>query len=61
MRYGEKEKQYIPTESELIEMRKRMMSFFDGEHNILLKKDATLRKFFEGNATSMINKLQKKQ
>ncbi len=50
----------IPTENELIEMRKRMMSFFEDEHNILLKKDTTLRKFFEDNAASMIKKLQKK-
>lgn len=50
----------IPTENELIEMRKRMMSFFDEEHNILLKKDVPLRKFFEDNAASIINKLQKK-
>ncbi|MFR3215919.1 MAG: hypothetical protein ACLTWE_10680 [Dysgonomonas mossii] len=49
----------IPTETELIEMRKRMMSFFDEEHNILLKKDTILRKFFEDNAASMINKLQR--
>lgn len=51
----------MPTENELIEMRKRMMFFFEDEHNILLKKDATLRKFFEDNATSIINKLQKEQ
>lgn len=50
----------IPTENKLIEIRKRMMSFFEDEHNILLKKDITLRKFFEDNAASMINKWQKK-
>ncbi len=49
----------LPTENELIEMRKRMMSFFDVECNILLKKDKILRKFFEDNAASMIQKLQK--
>lgn len=51
----------MPTENELIEMRKRMMFFFEDEYNILLKKDVTLRKFFEDNATSIINKLQKGQ
>ncbi|WP_255349815.1 hypothetical protein [Dysgonomonas sp. HGC4] len=50
----------IPTENDLIEIRKRMTSFFDDEHNILLKKDVTLRKFFEDNAASIIHKLQKK-
>ncbi|MDU1892492.1 MAG: hypothetical protein E6767_17545 [Dysgonomonas sp.] len=49
-----------PTENDLIEIRKRMMSFFDDEHNILLKKDVPLRKFFEDNAASIINRLQKK-
>lgn len=50
----------IPNDTDLIEIRKRMMSFFDDEHNILLKKDVPLRKFFEDNAASIINKLQKK-
>ncbi len=47
----------IPTENELIEMRKQMMSFFEEECHIELKKDVTLRKFFEDNAASMIKKL----
>lgn len=50
----------FPTEHELIGIRKQMMSFFEEEHNVLLKKDIPLRKFFEDNATSIINKLQTK-
>ncbi|MDR2948735.1 MAG: hypothetical protein LBV71_05955, partial [Prevotella sp.] len=49
-----------PNENELIEIRKRMRAVFEEECNILLKNDATLRKFFQDNATSAINKLQKK-
>ena len=47
-------------ENELIEIRKRMMEVFEEDCNIILKNDATLRRFFHDNATSIINKLQKK-
>lgn len=49
-----------PNENELIEIRKRMMSVLEEERHIQLKNDATLRKFFQDNAASTINKLQKK-
>ncbi len=49
-----------PNENELIEIKKRMIAVFEEECNILLKNDATLRKFFQDNAASIINKLQKK-
>lgn len=49
-----------PNEQELIEIKKRMISVFEEECHIILKNDATLRKFFQDNATSAINKLQKK-
>jgi hypothetical protein len=44
----------------LIEIRKRMTHVFEEEYHIILKNDATLRKFFQDNATSAISKLQKK-
>ncbi len=47
-------------ESELIEIKKRMIAYFEEEHNITLKNDATLRQFFQANATNIINKLQKR-
>ena len=47
-------------ENVLIEIRKRMMEVFEEECDIILKNDATLRQFFHDNATSIINKLQKK-
>lgn len=46
-------------ENELIEIRKRMIAYLEEEHNITLKNDATLRQFFQTNATNTINKLQK--
>jgi hypothetical protein len=49
-----------PDENELVEIRKRMMGIFEEECHVLLKNDATLRKFFQDNATSAMNKLQKK-
>lgn len=50
----------ILNENELIEIRKQMTAFFEEEQNIILKNDATLRQFFQTNATNVINKLQKK-
>lgn len=50
----------ILNENELIEIRKQMTTFFEEEQNIILKNDATLRQFFQTNATNVINKLQKK-
>jgi hypothetical protein len=47
-------------ENDLIELKKRMIGVFEEEHNISLKNDATLRQFFQANATNIINKLQKK-
>lgn len=49
-----------PNEQKLIEIRKRMISVFEEECHVILKNDATLRKFFQDNATSAINKLKKK-
>ena len=49
-----------PKEQDLIEIRKRMMHVLEEECHILLKNDATLRKFFQDNAAVAINKLQKK-
>lgn len=49
-----------PNEQDLIEIRKRMMHVLEEECHILLKNDATLRKFFQDNAAVAINKLQKK-
>lgn len=49
-----------PKEQDLIEIRKRMMRVLEEECHILLKNDATLRKFFQDNAAVAINKLQKK-
>ena len=49
-----------PNENELVEIKKRMMGLFEEEYHIILKDDATLRKFFQDNATSAMNKLQKK-
>lgn len=48
-------------ESELIEIKKQMIVYLEEEHNITLKNDATLRQFFQANATNIINKLQKKR
>jgi len=48
-------------ESELIEIRKQMIIALEEECNITLKVDATLRQFFQTNATNTINKLQKKR
>ncbi|NDV96717.1 hypothetical protein D0T84_17615 [Dysgonomonas sp. 521] len=48
-------------ESELVEIKKRMIVYLEEEHNITLKNDATLRQFFQANATNIINKLQKKR
>lgn len=48
-------------ENELIETKKRMIAYLEEEQNITLKNDATLRQFFQANATNMINKLQKKR
>lgn len=48
-------------ESELIEIRKQMIIALEEECNITLKVDATLRQFFQTNATNTINKLQKKK
>lgn len=50
----------IPNEAELIEIKKHMIIFLEEEQNILLKNDATLRQFFQANATNIIGKLQKK-
>ena len=47
-------------ENELIEVKKRMIGVFEEECNIILKNDVTLRQFFHDNATSIINKMQKK-
>ncbi len=47
-------------ENNLIELKKRMISVFEEECNISLKNDATLKQFFQANATNIINKLQKK-
>lgn len=47
-------------ENDLIELKKRMISVFEEECNISLKNDATLKQFFQANATNIINKLQKK-
>lgn len=44
-------------ENDLIEIRKRMITFFEEESNILLKSDVTLRQFFEANVTNIINKM----
>lgn len=49
-----------PPEHILIEIRKRMLCVVEEEYNILLKNDAQFRQFFQGNAASAINKLQKK-
>jgi len=49
-----------PNESELVEIKKRMIGIFEEECHIPLKNDATLRKFFQDNAASVINRLQKK-
>jgi hypothetical protein len=49
-----------PNEQELIEIRKRMMRVLEEECHIILKNDTTLRKFFQDNVISTINKLQKK-
>lgn len=49
-----------PNENELIEIRKRMIGVFEEEYHIILKNDATLRKFFQDNTAVVINKLQKK-
>ncbi|GAB6122459.1 hypothetical protein [Dysgonomonas termitidis] len=49
-----------PNENELVEIRKRMTGIFEEECHIILKNDATLRKFFQDNVTSAMNKLQKK-
>lgn len=48
-------------ENELVEIKKRMIVYLEEEHNISLKNDATLRQFFQANATNIINKLQKKR
>ena len=50
----------VPNENELIETRKRMILALEEECSITLKNDATLRQFFQTNATNIINKLQKK-
>lgn len=50
----------ILNESELIEIKKQMILFFEEGQNISLKNDATLKQFFEANATNVINRLQKK-
>lgn len=47
-------------EKELVEIKKRMIGVFEEECHIILKNDATLRKFFQDNVTSTINRLQKK-
>lgn len=47
-------------ETELIEIRKRMIVYLEKEQHILLKNDATLRQFFQDNVTSILNKLQQK-
>lgn len=49
-----------PNEQVLVEIKKRMISVFEEECHVILKNEATLRKFFQDNATSAINKLQKK-
>lgn len=48
-------------ENELIEIRKQMIIALEEECNITVKVDATLRQFFQANATNTINKLQKKK
>jgi len=48
-------------ENELIEIRKQMIIALEEECNITVKVDATLRQFFQTNATNTINKLQKKK
>lgn len=50
----------VLSETELIEIRKRMIVYLEEEQHILLKNDATLRQFFQDNVTSTLNKLQKK-
>ena len=50
----------ILNENELIELRKQMLCFFEEEEHFTLKNDATLRQFFQANATNIIGKLQKK-
>ena len=47
-------------ENDLIEIRKRMMNILEEECHVILKNDATLRQFFQDNATNIIKKLQKK-
>ena len=50
----------VLNENELIEIKKRMIVIFEEECQIIIKNDASLRQFFHDNATSIINKLQKK-
>lgn len=49
-----------PPEHILIEIRKRMLCVVEEEYNIILKNDALFRQFFQDNAASILNKLQKK-
>lgn len=49
-----------PNENELVEIRKRMIGIFEEECYASLKNDAALRKFFQDNVASAINRLQKK-
>ena len=46
----------ILNENELIELRKQMLCFFEEEEHFTLKNDATLRQFFQANATNIIGK-----
>lgn len=49
----------LPTENELVEIRKRAMDVLEEDWHIVLKNDKQWRQFFQDNATAAIVRLQK--